>query len=583
MKHKLENVSKIYKYYKKFVRKYKLVFLVLLGLSSISNIITLINPILTGTIIDYAINARMDKVMRNIIIILLLFVLNSSISFIYTYINNFLQNKVINDIKKETYKNIIEMELESFNNISIGKFISFLEGDTAAISSFYVTSIDSFLTCLITILVSGFFIFKISIRLSLVGIISIPIMFLINSYFGKTIKKIQEKARKIADRYANNIQESFVGIKEIKGLSIENIVEHRNNQSLDDLYTTNLRLGTMSSIGGLAQNLTGFLMQIIIYYLGCFMIGGGNLSVGYFTAFNNYITQFLASLQRISGINISFQTVLVSVDRYEEVILNSKQEQILEKECNNKFEGEISVKNLNFAYESEKNTIFNGLDFEAGANELVAIVGANGSGKSTFMNLLMGLYKQQSGEILFDGVNSDAIDLYTIRRNITYIQQYPFLFNDTIRNNLLVVKENAAEDELIRVCKEVCLYDTIMSFPNGFDTVIGERGTKLSGGQRQLLAIARGLLRNTKIFLLDEITSNVDGLTEKCIVDTVFNLSKEHTVIIVAHRTTTILEMPRIAVFYEGKIIAEGTHEKLLENCSIYQNLFKEIEREEVL
>mgnify|MGYP002566587772 CR=1 FL=1 len=225
-----------------------------------------------------------------------------------------------------------------------------------------------------------------------------------------------------------------------------------------------------------------------------------------------------------------------------------------------------------------KKNVFNGLNINITSNELVAIVGANGSGKTTFMNLLMGFYKPKSGEILFDNLNSLEMDLVTLRENITYVQQYPFLFNDTVKNNLLAVKENATEDELVKVCKDVCLYDTIIKMPKGFDTVIGDGGTKLSGGQRQLLSIARGLLRNTKIFLLDEITSNIDGLTERNIVQTVFRLSQNHTVIMATHRATTIMQMPRIIVICDGKNVAEGTHEKLLNECMTYKELFKKID-----
>ena len=576
MKHKIKNISKIYNYYEKFVKKYRIFFVTLLCLSTVSNIITLSNPILTGTIIDDAINANMDGVIETILIIFFLFLINSITSFIYTYINNFLQNKIISDIKKITYSKIIGMELENFNNATIGKYISFLEGDTASISSFYVSAINSFLTCVIAIAMSGYFIFKISIRLSLVGIIAIPIMFMINIYFGKTIKKIQEMAMEISDRYANNIQESLRGLKEIKGLSIESIVKNRNSQNLDDLYRTNLKKSTISSVGGLTQNLSGFLMQILIYYWGCVMIGARSLSVGHFTAFNSYINQFISSLQKISNINVSFQTTLVSIDRYEEIISNCRQEELSRKKYG-ELNGNIEVKELFFSYEDKKN-VFNGLNINITSNELVAIVGANGSGKTTFMNLLMGFYKPKSGEILFDNLNSLEMDLVTLRENITYVQQYPFLFNDTVKNNLLAVKENATEDELVKVCKDVCLYDTIIKMPKGFDTVIGDGGTKLSGGQRQLLSIARGLLRNTKIFLLDEITSNIDGLTERNIVQTVFRLSQNHTVIMATHRATTIMQMPRIIVICDGKNVAEGTHEKLLNECMTYKELFKKID-----
>ncbi|RDY33234.1 ABC transporter ATP-binding protein [Lachnotalea glycerini] len=574
-----KDVKVIIKYYLKFIKQYNCIFVALLVLSSISSIILLINPILNGKILDYALNMQFQDVLRIVIYLLMLFVMNSIISVIYTYINNYLQNKVTYDIKKETFKKIIYLKMEDLNENSIGKYMSFLEGDTNTISSFYINTINSFFTYTIKIFCSGFFIFRISIKLSLIGLISLPIMLIINYYFGKTIKKLQEKNRKIFDKYTSNVQETFSGLKEIKGLCLENWVEQKNNLNLDNIFKVNMRRSTLSSFGGLAQNLTGFLMQIAVYLVGCYMIGTKKITVGYFSAFINYLNQFLSSAQQITSINISLQSTLVSIDRYEKLITNCQTELIVNNENETIINGDITVENITFSYKNKK--VINDINLTIRANEMVAIVGANGSGKTTFLSLLMGFYKFEYGKIYFDEIDISKIDFSTIRKNITYIQQHPFLFNDTIKNNLLVGKEDATDEEIKKVCESVYFYDTIMNLPDGFNTVIGECGLKLSGGQRQQLAIARGILRNSKIFLFDEITSNIDGITEKHILNTIRNLSKQHTVIIIAHRNTMIVEMPRIIVFDNGKNIAEGTHFELLNNCLQYQNLFKEINKEE--
>lgn len=561
----------IKEYYKKYVRQYKMIFVGIFILSIITNILTLANPFLNGFLIDYALQSNYSGLKKVLCIMLLLFLINALLSLVYTYMRNYLTNKLTNDIKQVAFGKILFLKMESFDKNTIGKYMSFLDGDIGVISGFYVSSINSFLICIVKLIVSSIFILTISVKLSLIGLAALPIMLFINVKFGKVIKKLQEKNRKTFDLYTSTIQEAFSGIREIKGLVLEKVLQKKNEKILEQNFNINIKLGLISSFGGFAQVTTGFLMQIAVFFTGCIMIAKKQLLVGRFSSFNSYLDEFLTALREITGIHISIQNVLVSMNRFEELINNCSSESV----CINEqelIESNIEFNKVCFGYNERK--IINNLNFEIKENELVALVGANGSGKTTALNLLIGFYNNYEGEILIGGKKLEEIELYTLRRGISYIQQQPFLFNDTIRNNLTIGLEDYEEDAIIDVCKQVKLYEYIEKLPDGLDTVIGERGKLLSGGQKQQLAIARGLLRKSKIFLLDEITSNIDGDIEKRIIKVIYELSINHTVIMIAHRMSSIVDIPKIIVMDEGRKVDQGTHGELIERCLEYKKLF---------
>ena len=214
------------------------------------------------------------------------------------------------------------------------------------------------------------------------------------------------------------------------------------------------------------------------------------------------------------------------------------------------------------------------LSFKVNANETVAFVGKSGSGKTTIFNLLCKMYDNYDGKIMIDGENIQELDKDSIRSNITIVSQNPYIFNMSIRDNLKLVKEDLTEEEMIEALKMACLYDYVESLPDKYDTIVGESGITLSGGQKQRLAIARAFVQKTEIILFDEATSALDNETQAKIQQAIDNLQKEYTILIIAHRLSTIKNAERILVIDEGKIIAEGTHKKLLKNCQIYKDLY---------
>lgn len=237
-------------------------------------------------------------------------------------------------------------------------------------------------------------------------------------------------------------------------------------------------------------------------------------------------------------------------------------------------EGFIEFKNVSFSYE-ENVPVLKDISFKIRPNETVSFVGKSGSGKSTIFNLITNLYNPDKGEILFDGIPLTSLDKNSIRGNLSLISQNPYIFNMSIRENLTIIKNDLTEEEMIEACKMACLHDFIMSLKDGYDTIVGEGGVVLSGGQKQRLAIARALVLKTEIILFDEATSALDNETQYEIQQSIANMQGEYTILIIAHRLSTVINSDRILLIDDGKIVGEGTHHELLDNNPIYQKLYK--------
>lgn len=321
------------------------------------------------------------------------------------------------------------------------------------------------------------------------------------------------------------------------------------------------------------NNVRGFTDFLFIVF-GIYLYSKGLLAIPTFVILYNYqskVKNLLTGVVQLLEYNKKF---VVSANRIYEIIENERfQKEKFGTIKVKKLEGSIRFQDVSFGYDEKK--ILHHMNFEIEPNQKVAFVGKSGVGKTTIFNLITRLYEVREGNVFLDGYNIKDLDCDSIRNNMSIITQNPYIFNFSIKENLLLAKENASMKEIRKCCKMACIDDFIMELPNKYDTMIGENGVILSGGQKQRLAIARALLMKTEIILFDEATSALDNETQSEIQNAIENLKGEYTILIVAHRLSTIIDSDKIFVVDEGKIIDSGTHKELLKHCEFYKNLYE--------
>ncbi len=487
---------------------------------------------------------------------------------------NYFEIKFMNEVSIDLYKKIDNLPAIAFEDIGVGEFINRLYNDTDRVMSLLNSLIK--LVCKgFVVIVVLFLSFYISIILGLEILLFATLMGIISYFFFPRIKKTQEKIKKQSDEYVKNATENITGIREIKALGIKKNVEKNIFNDLKNIFKEEKNIRNYEVLYFSLNNLAYFILQfIILLTAGKFFIEG-KIVYALFTMLDSYIWRIDEVVESISDFGVNYNKVTVSLKRIDEIVNNKlyEDEKYGTKELKNT-KGVIDFIDVKFKYKEDEELTLKGLNLSLVPNKKIAIVGRSGNGKSTLFNLLLRYFDTTSGKILIDGIDIRDLKESSLRNNISIIRQTPFLFNMSILDNFKIVKPNATLKEIREVCKKSYIDDYIMSLPNKYNTVIGEGGVNLSGGQKQRLAIARTLLLNTKIILFDEATSALDNESQEYIKKTIDNLVKDHTVIIVAHRLSTIVDADIINVIDQGKLDSSGTHEELLKSSKVYQKLY---------
>lgn len=582
VKDKKKKVS-IWKYVKKcypYFKREKKALIILIIISLIISIFNSFGPALMAKVLDYATSSRLDEALKYLLFVVgLALVIDffDKIVFIRNYTK--IQESITNNIKKDVISSYFEIDNKELLKTSSGIFLTRITSDPDNIINAFDAVRGNFTKILSNIFVF-IYIFHINFVLGIITVIGTISVYLVEKSAMDKWNAYRKRRNKLRDRNTTIINEGLKGTHDIKLL---NIVEHFKNKvsgNLDELCNDTVGSIKVDSGYVFLRTIVVYAFTAVLIVLSIYFVKFDVIKVSSLIAIFMYKDRLFTSILYLAWTERQLKEFALSAERIFEVIDHSKFK--LEHYGNkrvNELSGKIEFKNVYFKY--EKDSVLKGVSFNIEPKDTVAIVGKSGSGKTTIVNLISKIYEVDKGSILLDGNNINDLDKYSIRNNISVISQKPYLFNMTIKENLLLVSPNASQKQIENVCKICELHDYIMNLPKKYNTLVGEGGVTLSGGECQRVAIARALLMKTNIILFDEATSALDNETQENIQKAINNISSEYTMIIIAHRLSTIKNCNKIIVIDDGKVSGIGTHNELYKNNEIYKSLYeKELRRE---
>lgn len=557
-----------------YVKPYKMRFFIFLMFTIIIILLGIVQPLIWGSIVQCLAYKDYKSIFNKLIYLLVVFLAQSFSQFVKNYNQTILSNDLSYDLKVDMYSKMLNLPMKVFDKNNVGEFISRLQGDIFTLSSIITNDLVNVIIDILKIVVLGVVIFKINIKLSLVVLVVFPFSYICFVRFGKKLRNINGEIKILNDRYFSILQQALVGIKHIKayGLKEKSCINYKDiSKKIKD---KEIKISITGNLSFVISSIINYLDDLIVIALGIYFISKNTLSIQYFIAFASYSGQFSQSLISVTKINSNIQEALVSLERIFGLIdnIDFPKEKFGDK-CIENIYRDIEFQSVEFSYENNKKILKN-INFNVQKNQLTAIVGRNGSGKSTIFNLLLNFYKPNHGEILIDGIDIRDLTEESIRKNISIVQQQPFLFNLSIKENMKLANLKSTEEEIKQVCKQVFMHEYIMGLDEKYDTVINEEASNLSGGQKQRLALAMCMLRKTPIILLDEATAAMDTEAEYLISEAINNISKDRTVIVITHNLSMIRNADKIIVLDEGKIVGQGSHEYLIKNNLVYKDLY---------
>lgn len=536
--------------------------------------INLFVPILSAKAIVELTNNKLNQVVFIGFVILVVELLRNFANYITGYFRQQIYRETYSKIETTLGAEILKIENQSLDEKGSGLFIQRLTNDASKIADIFVV-LNIYLTNILTDIGIFLAVFIINKVVFFYLLLTICTIFVVEKKRTNVVNAQDKIYRKKNERVSGFIGELVRGAHDIKMLNAENSFIKELDSKIIDLNNEKYKMDEKNRNYILLSGTLSDIFSTGNIILSVFLITQNLLSIPNALVINNYlgrltsIIYFVSQfLEKVKDFNLSSERVFAIMDSKE-----FGKEKFGKKHID-KVNGDFEFKNVTFTYANGHKVIDN-MNFKIKANSTVAFVGKSGSGKTTVFNLLCKMYNIDSGKITIDGIDIRELDKDSIRGNITIISQNPYIFNLSIRDNLRLVKENITDEEMIEACKTACLEDFIKSLPDGYDTIIGEGGINLSGGERQRLAIARALVQKTEIILFDEATSALDNETQANIKKAIDNMKNEYTILIIAHRLSTVIDCDRILFLDEDKIKAEGTHKELLSNCKNYRSLYE--------
>jgi ABC-type multidrug transport system fused ATPase/permease subunit len=509
--------------------------------------------------------------------LLILFILQSIFSFFRIVLFTKVTENTMRDIRKDAFSKLIYMPMNFFNKNKVGELTSRLSSDITLVQDTLRTTIAEFFRQIIIIVGSIIFITIVSWQLALIMLATVPVMAVIAVLFGRFIRKLSKQAQDATASSNTIIEENMMGITNVKTFTNELFVMAKYRKTIEEIRKLNIRSGNWRGVFVSFIIMCLFGAIVFIIWQGLHMTIGPDATLDKkdFYSFVMFTVFMGASIGSIPDLYASIQKAIGATEHLMGIIQEDTEKELYNGTQEPKISGAVSFKNISFNYpERPDMTVLKDLSFEVKKGEKIALVGSSGAGKSTIASLIQRFYKPNIGEYTIDGIKVDDISLDHLRNVMALVPQEVILFSGTIKENILFGKTDATDDEVYEAAKKANAFDFIDSFPEGFNTEVGDRGIQLSGGQKQRIAIARAILKDPVILILDEATSALDTESEKLVQDALDRLMENRTSIIIAHRLSTIRKADNILVLDHGQVVEQGKHDELMQiENGVYANL----------
>jgi ATP-binding cassette, subfamily B, bacterial len=532
-------------------------------------------PQITQYIIDTVIGGkRIDHLLPAMLCLLGAFLFCGLFNALRIIVNSRFGQNVIYDMRRDIYARLQWLPVKFYDEQASGDLMTRVIDDTAAVHRVLVDGVERAVTTFLSVVVILFILFYKNAALTLLALIPLVILIAGSLWYTMTAHKRYRQQRKAIGAMNALLMDNLQGIRQIKTFGRQNHENERFAKRADGLRQSTLQVMKIWAVYSPAMTFAGSLGMVLVLWVGGPMVIAGTMTLGELVGFVFYLTLFYEPIGRLDGLNQMLQSARAASERVFDIldIVDEKRQWHGNDRLNTPVKGDIRYDNVNFAYNTGQPTLKN-ISLHARPGQMIALVGATGSGKSTFVNLLPAFYPLASGRITIDFQDITTISLESLRAHISVVSQESFLFNGTIRENILYGKPEATEAEIQDASRAANCHDFIVSLPDGYNSHVGERGIKLSVGEKQRISIARALLKDAPILILDEATASVDTETEKLIQEALQRLMANRTSFVIAHRLSTIRNADKIIVMHHGEIVEHGKHQELLDYGGIYAKL----------
>ena len=561
--------KKLFNYFKKEKKNiiiYFITSLLIVGLNTIT-------PVLSAKILSAITIVDLEAMFKCALLIFLIYLVDEFIRYFNSESSRNVQNQVELKIKEDVSKELFNLEMQNFDKEGTGFFANRIESEPRSLAAIF-TRIRFSVTDFLTSIGIFIYIFYISPIIGVFLLIFSTINFYINFRRTKNWEEERKKSNEMYEKYSSSFGELIRGIKDIKVLNLKNYLIKKTTNDQKELIIYEYKSGKKDQKTYIITSIIRETMNFLFIVLGVILLKYNLITGASFLVIYMYKGRAVYFLNDINDIYRDYKSFNLSIERLYELIDDTKYPKEKFGTTNLKdIKGSIEFKNVSFGYDDNK--VLKNINFKINPCETIGIVGKSGVGKTTIINLINKLYNANTGDILIDETNIEELTEESLRTNISTITQNPYIFNVSIKDNLKIANPKATDKEIKEKCKLCALDEYINSLPKKYNTLVGENGVILSGGLKQRLAIARAILKNSKILILDEATSSLDNETQDYIHHSIKKIRKDYTILIIAHRLSTVIDCDKILVIDNGKIVGFDTHENLIKNNKVYQKLYK--------